>query len=202
VKPCLPGTTTEITSRETGEAVSVYVAQPTNDTGGWWLHISATTKDGTFFLRRVVLTAPFRHLGRVVARLLEPGALSWKVMVEPPSGAPSAIRVGLVACRREEAASDTPATDKGLSYASGGAPATVTVPPGARVREASMIAGPAGGTFQVTVWRSATTTAALPAIAVPASTSFSLPAPELEDAVIASVTVAGDVAGYLVAWVE
>jgi hypothetical protein len=210
MKPCNPGVATDVPGEGQGEGVSVYVTQSAGDPGGWWLYIYAETPEGYFFVRRVVVTRVFRDRSRIVARLVEPGATTWRVTVEPPkdpdTGAPLAtadIRVAAVACPRESASSPVNSVSRGFSYESGAGPAgPVIVPPGGRVKEISAIVGAGGGTLSVTMQRSANTVEALPLVALPASTPFSFNVDSLDDSYVASVTFAGDVTGYVVSWEE
>lgn len=209
MKPCPPGVTTEVPGEGQGEGVSVYVTQAKDDPGGWWIYIYAETSDGFFFVRRVVVAPAFRDRSRVVARLVEPGAVGWRVTVEPPkdptTGEPlanGALRVGVVACPHEYATAPIDVVAKGISLASGAGAATVTVPPGGRVRQIAALAGGGAATITITAWRSANSVEVLPAIPVPANSQFQLDADELEDTVVESVAFAGTVAGYNVTWVE
>ncbi len=174
-KDCLPGKFTEVVGATLGQSCAVVVSQPDGDPGGWWLYLQARTREGVFNVERAVLTPTFRGRTRVVAVGTLPGADVWTVLVQPPAGG-RMIRVATIVSETPftppESHGDGQPGSKGWSYA---VTTTVNVPPGARLREVSAVAGGSGGTVQFTVPRDATTNETLAAVPLPANLPYALP---------------------------
>jgi hypothetical protein len=203
LKDCLRGRITPLPCEGSGQSCALIVSQPGNTpSGGWVFELQARIADGLVVVRRVTLTAGFRARARVLAVGHMPTATDWIATAYPKANA-TQIRAALFA-------SDTPFVEpvdqelgqpgsRGWSYAT---TPVVNVPDGAWVKEVSAIGGAGLGSCQITVSRDATTTEALPAIAIPATLSFALYRETLEGLVGPCTVTFTGTATQFVAWLE
>jgi len=197
---CNAGKTTEVPGDGHGNACSIVTSQQSNDPGGWFVSVYCDTGAGPMLVRRFWLTAPASDASRLLARLHVPGARTWLAKVQAPTTSVAPLRVHLEAEQLGAPQELQPRTGKGLGIAADTVPATVTLPKGAWVQEASATADGGPVTVTIVAQRDATLTQTLQTITIPDGEVYT--ATFSQDEFIASIDFAGSVGAYAVRYQE